>query len=107
MVWWQPTAEQKLQYETAGYFILRNLISADLAAELRGVIRNVIVLPEPGTFVDKEVLCGQQTTFRGKIDDMHTRDGNMNVFPQRCVRDERYKYILNLMPGNRWTTHFT
>ena len=31
----------------------------------------------------------------------------MNVFPQRCVRDERYKYILNLMPENRWTTHFT
>ena len=37
----------------------------------------------------------------------HTRDGNMNVFPQRCVQDERYKYILNLMPENRWTTHFT
>ena len=107
MARWQPTAEQKLQYETAGYFILRNLISADLAAELRGVIRNVIMLPEPGIFVDKEVLCGQQTTFRGKIYGTHTRDGNMNVFPQRCVRDERYKYILNLMPENRWTTHFT
>ena len=55
----------------------------------------------------KEVLLGQQITFRDKIYGTHTRDGNMNVFPQRCVRDSRYKYILNLMPENRWTTHFT
>ena len=81
MVRWQPTVEQKLQYETAGYFILRNLISADLAAELRGVIRNVIMLPEPGIFVDKEVLCGQQTTFRGKIYGTHTRDGKYECLP--------------------------
>ena len=55
----------------------------------------------------KNVLLGQQTTFRDKIYGTHTRDGNMNVFPQRCVRDSCYKYILNLMPENRWTTHFT
>jgi uncharacterized sulfatase len=55
----------------------------------------------------KDVLFGKQTIFRDKIFGTHTRDGNMNVFPQRCVRDTRYKYILNLMPENRWTTHFT
>lgn len=55
----------------------------------------------------KAVLHGQQTTFHDKIYGTHTRDGNMNVFPQRCVRDNRYKYILNLMPENIWTTHFT
>ena len=55
----------------------------------------------------KNVLIGRQATFRDKIYGTHTRDGNMNVFPQRCVRDARYKYILNLMPENRWTTHFT
>ena len=55
----------------------------------------------------KDVLLGKQRTFRDKIYGTHTRDGNMNVFPQRCVRDRRYKYILNLMPENRWTTHFT
>ncbi|MCY3740698.1 MAG: sulfatase [Candidatus Poribacteria bacterium] len=55
----------------------------------------------------KSVLFGQQATFRDKIYGTHTRDGNMNVFPQRCVRDTRYKYILNLMPENTWTTHFT
>lgn len=55
----------------------------------------------------KDVLYGQQQTFRDKIYGTHTRDGNMNVFPQRCVRNRQYKYILNLMPENRWTTHFT
>ena len=55
----------------------------------------------------KNVLLGRQATFRDKIYGTHTRDGNMNVFPQRCVRNNRYKYILNLMPENRWTTHFT
>ena len=55
----------------------------------------------------KSVLYGQQQTFRDRIYGTHTRDGNMNVFPQRCVRDSQYKYILNLMPENRWTTHFT
>ena len=55
----------------------------------------------------KETLLGQKGIFRDKIYGTHTRDGNMNVFPQRCVRDSQYKYILNLMPENRWTTHFT
>ena len=31
----------------------------------------------------------------------------MNMFPQRCVRDARYKFILNLNPERKWTTHFT
>ena len=55
----------------------------------------------------KDVLLGKRAAFRDKIYGTHTRDGNMNVFPQRCARDTRYKYILNLMPENRWTTHFT
>ena len=55
----------------------------------------------------KNVLLGQQAIFRDKIYGTHTRGGDMNVFPQRCVRNNRYKYILNLMPENRWTTHFT
>ena len=55
----------------------------------------------------KNILLGQQAAFRDKIYGTHTRDGNMNVFPQRCIRNNRYKYILNLMPENRWTTHFT
>lgn len=55
----------------------------------------------------KDILSGLQQTFRDKIYGTHTRDGNMNIFPQRCVRDSQHKYILNLNPENRWTTHFT
>jgi len=54
-----------------------------------------------------DVLLGKTKTFRERIYASHTRDGNMNVFPQRCVRDGRYKYVLNLNPENTWTTHFT
>jgi len=54
-----------------------------------------------------DVLLGKTKTFRECIYASHTRDGNMNVFPQRGVRDSRYKYILNLRPENTWTTHFT
>ncbi len=53
------------------------------------------------------VLLGKAKTFHEYIYATHTRDGNMNVFPQRCVRDSRYKYVLNLNPENVWTTHFT
>ncbi len=54
-----------------------------------------------------DVLLRNPKTFRKYIYASHTRDGNMNVFPQRGVRDSRYKYILNLRPENKWTTHFT
>ena len=55
----------------------------------------------------RNVFNRQQTTFRDRIYGTHTRDGDMNVFPQRCIRDHQYKYILNLLPENTWTTHFT
>ena len=55
----------------------------------------------------RDVLLGDTTTFRDKIYATHTRDGNMNVFPQRCVRDRKYKYVLNLKPENIFTSHFT
>ena len=54
-----------------------------------------------------DVLLGKTKTFHKYIYASHTRDGDMNVFPQRGVRDSRYKYILNLRPENKWTTHFT
>ena len=55
----------------------------------------------------KDVLLGKAETFRQRIFATHTGDGTMNVFPQRGVRDRRYKYVLNLRPKNTWTTHFT
>jgi arylsulfatase A-like enzyme len=53
------------------------------------------------------VLAGKENAFRDYIYASHTRDGDMNIFPQRCVRDTRYKYILNLTPETIWTTHWT
>jgi uncharacterized sulfatase len=55
----------------------------------------------------KDVLLGRTGTFREEIFATHTGDREMNVFPQRCVRDKRYKYVLNLRPERTWTTHFT
>jgi uncharacterized sulfatase len=55
----------------------------------------------------RAVLAGKEKSFRDAIYASHTRDGNMNIFPQRCVRDTRYKYILNLTPEAIWTTHWT
>ena len=55
----------------------------------------------------KDVLLGKAKAFRGEVHASHTGDGEMNRFPQRCVRDGRYKYILNLHPDRTWTTHFT
>lgn len=55
----------------------------------------------------KDVLLGKTTMHRTEIFATHTGDGTMNMFPQRCVRDTRYKFILNLHPERTWTTHFT
>ena len=55
----------------------------------------------------KAVLSGNAKRFRTEIYASHSGDGTMNMFPQRCVRDRRYKFILNLHPERKWTTHFT
>ena len=55
----------------------------------------------------KGVLLARETKFRETIFATHTSDGEMNVFPQRAVRDERFKFIFNLHPERKWTTHFT
>jgi len=55
----------------------------------------------------KDVLVNGAEKHDGYIFASHTGDGDMNVFPQRCVRDGRFKYILNLHPERKWTTHFT
>jgi arylsulfatase A-like enzyme len=53
------------------------------------------------------VLLGQTNQFRPYIFATHSGDGDMNVYPSRCVRDERWKYILNLNPDFKFTTHIT
>jgi N-sulfoglucosamine sulfohydrolase len=53
------------------------------------------------------VLQGESPRLHGFVFASHTRDGDMNVFPQRGVTDGRYKFVLNLLPENEFTTHFT
>jgi arylsulfatase A-like enzyme len=55
----------------------------------------------------KDVLLGKAAKHDAFIFGSHTGDVNMNVFPQRCVRDVRWKLIFNLQPENKWTSHFT
>ncbi len=55
----------------------------------------------------KDVLLGRTRVCRQQLFATHTGDGTMNMFPQRGLRDVRYKYILNLHPERDWTTHFT
>jgi N-sulfoglucosamine sulfohydrolase len=55
----------------------------------------------------ENVLLGKTNAFRDYVFATHSGDGNMNVYPSRCVRDERWKYILNLHPEFKFTSHVT
>lgn len=55
------------------------------------------------SFVD--VLRGKSGRHRDEITASHSGDGDMNVYPMRCLRTSRYKYILNLHPEFEYTTH--
>lgn len=53
------------------------------------------------------VLLGRRDQHRAEVFASHTGDTNMNRAPMRCIRTARYKYILNLAPEIRYTTHIT
>ncbi|MBM4460592.1 MAG: phytanoyl-CoA dioxygenase family protein [Chloroflexi bacterium] len=53
---WQPTPEQAQQYATEGYFILRNVLPHDAAVEIRGVIKNILLAPEPDVRADVDPM---------------------------------------------------
>ena len=53
---WQPTLAQKQQFEEQGYFIIPQVIAYDVALELRGVIKNTILMPEPDTKADADPM---------------------------------------------------
>jgi ectoine hydroxylase-related dioxygenase (phytanoyl-CoA dioxygenase family) len=58
MEFWQPSATQQAQYETEGYFICRNLLPRDVAMEIRGIIKNILLTPEPqgGVIADADPM---------------------------------------------------
>jgi N-sulfoglucosamine sulfohydrolase len=51
------------------------------------------------------VLNGKAEAHREQVFAAHNRDQNMNVYPIRSVRTENWKYIKNLLPNARHTTH--
>jgi N-sulfoglucosamine sulfohydrolase len=51
------------------------------------------------------VILGQTDSHHRQVFASHTGDGQMNRSPMRCVRTDRYKYILNLAPQNVYRTH--
>ena len=53
---WSLTAEQAKQYENDGYFTVRNVIPPETAAELRGVIKNTVLMPEPDVLADADPM---------------------------------------------------
>jgi arylsulfatase A-like enzyme len=53
----------------------------------------------------KDVLTRRAQQHRSEIYAAHSGDRDFNVFPMRCVRTSRYKYILNLHPEFKYTTH--
>lgn len=53
---WKPTEEQSKSWEEFGYFIAKQVISSETATELRGVIKNQILLPEPDGRPDADPL---------------------------------------------------
>ncbi len=53
------------------------------------------------------LLTGAAQSHRETIFTTHSGDGNMNVFPARAARDGRFKYIRNLRPEFKYTSHVT
>ncbi|MDA8743056.1 sulfatase-like hydrolase/transferase [Rubripirellula amarantea] len=53
------------------------------------------------------VLQGKTQTHSDAIFTVHSGDGNMNVFPSRSIRTQRWKLIINLRPEFRFTSHVT
>ncbi|WP_439490165.1 sulfatase family protein [Algoriphagus sp.] len=51
------------------------------------------------------LLLGETNRHRDYLYASHTGDGDMNRTPIRMIRNKRYKYILNLAPEVRYTTH--
>jgi arylsulfatase A-like enzyme len=51
------------------------------------------------------VLRGKASKHRTEITGAHSGDGDWNVYPMRCLRTAKFKYILNLHPEFEYTTH--
>lgn len=50
-------------------------------------------------------LAGKRSGHRDVVFATHSADGDMNVYPMRALRTAEWKYIRNLRPEFRFTTH--
>ena len=53
------------------------------------------------------LLRGEKTDHRDAIYTVHSGDGNFNVYPMRSIRTSRWKFIRNLHPEFRFSSHVT
>ncbi len=53
---WEPTQEQWEDWETKGYFVIRGAIPRDNAIEMRGVIKDSLLRPEPDIKADADPM---------------------------------------------------
>lgn len=53
---WQPSQQQLDDWKGKGYFILRDVVPRDTAIELRGVIKDTILQPEPDAKADADPM---------------------------------------------------
>ncbi len=51
------------------------------------------------------VIRGEKQSHRDEIYATHSGDREFNVYPMRCLRTGRWKYILNLHPEFQYATH--
>lgn len=51
------------------------------------------------------VLLGKKTSHRDRVFFTHSGDGDMNRYPIRAVRDREWKYVRNLDPDGKFTSH--
>jgi hypothetical protein len=56
MMDWEPTDEQKQQWNEKGFFVERNVVSKDTAFDMRGVIKNELLKPEPSGRPDADPM---------------------------------------------------
>ena len=51
------------------------------------------------------VLRGERKEHRNEVFTTHSADGKMNIYPMRSLRTSQWKYIRNLRPEFKYTTH--
>ncbi|MEE2659033.1 MAG: phytanoyl-CoA dioxygenase family protein [Candidatus Latescibacterota bacterium] len=53
---WTPTSQQQQDWEERGFFLLRGVVPPDQAYDMRGVVKNVLMTPEPDANTDADPM---------------------------------------------------